>query len=221
MRIVQALVFVLCGSQALVPHPAQAAPATNPPALDAPSTSPTADQPTPDFAPRTSFAIRMQLPFAGLAYGGFTVTNGSVTARFVDLVETEIGANKTLTPCESGSSWFARAGISPSVLTAKAQGTHWNLRIPVLVSFVDYSGIGGGCDDNPGHVYYGYQVSTGLDATYWGSGHFGFNMRLLGGVGGGYEKEDGSHAGRQPEWTSVSVSSSFPEILLSIGVALK
>jgi hypothetical protein len=227
MRAFQALVLVvLCGSPALAPHPAQAAPTTNDPALDAPSTSQTVDQPTPDFAPRTAFAVRMQLPFAGLAYGGLTVTNGSVAARFADLVETEIGANKTVNLCESGSSWFARAGISPSVLNAKAQGTHWNLRIPVLVSFFDYSGIGGGCDDNPGHDYYGYQVSTGLDATYWGRGHFGFNMRLLGGAGGGYEKEIGPHAGKRAEWSSVSIGSGIsgnviPEILFSVGLALK
>jgi hypothetical protein len=221
MRTVQALVLVLCGSPALVPHPAQAAPATSDPDLEAPSTSQTGDQPTPDFAPRTAYALRLQLPFAGLAYGGLTVTNISVAARFADFVETEVGVNKTLTPCESGSSWFVRSGISPSLLTAKAQGTHWNLRIPLLVSFVGYSGVGGGCDDNPGHDYYGYQLSTGLDATYWGKGHLGFNMRLLGGVGGGYEKEMDYDAGRRPEWTSVSIDSAFPEILLSVGLAMK
>ena len=145
--------------------------------------------------------------------------SGSVAARFAGLVETEVGANATVTPCESGSSWFARAGIAPSVLTAKAQGTHWNLRIPLLFSFVDYSGTGGGCDDNAGKDYLGYQVSTGLDATYWGQGHVGFNMRLLGGTGGGYKKSTGPHADAQSGW--VSSRHVIPEILFSLGIALK
>jgi len=215
MRIVQALAFVLCGSHALAAHPAQASPATE----DAVLTLGSEIRSKPTFAPRTAFTVRVQPPFLGLAPGGFTLLSTSVAVRFAGLVEAELGANSTATPCESGSSWFARAGISPSVLSAKAQGTHWNLRIPLLVSFVDYSGRAGGCDDNSNHDYRGYQVSTGLDATYWGEGSVGFNLRLLGGTGGGYRKETGPTTRERTEW--ISKDHLIPEITLSIGVALK
>jgi hypothetical protein len=217
MRVIPALVLVLCGSHALGANPAFADSGAEDTALSL--TARTEKHPTPTFNPRTSFTVRLQPPFLGLAPGGFTLMAVSFAARFAGLVETEIGANSTATPCESGSSWFARAGISPSVLTAKADGTHWNLRIPLLVSYVDYNGRAGGCDDDSSHDYSGYQVSTGLDATYWGSGSVGFNLRLLGGTGGGYKKENGRYAEAGSRW--VSSDSLIPEISLSIGIALK
>jgi hypothetical protein len=219
MRILQALVLVLCGSHALGATPAFASPDAEDAALTTSLNAGTEDQPTPDYAPRTAFTVRLQPPFLGLAPGGFTLMAVSFAARFAGLVETELGANSTATPCDSGSSWFARAGISPSVLTAKADGTHWNLRIPLLVSYVDYSGRDSGCDDIFSHDYSGYQVSTGLDATYWGSGSVGFNLRLLGGTGGGYRKTTGPYTPTRTEW--ISTDSLIPEITLSIGIALK
>jgi hypothetical protein len=171
------------------------------------------------YDPRTVVALRIQPPLLGISPGGLTLINLSLAARFAGLLETELGANSTLTACDSGGSWYTRLGVAPSVLTARANGSHWNLRIPVLASYVNYSGTGGGCDDNPGHDYRGYLLSTGLDATHWGQSRVGFNMRLLVGAGSGYQKDTGPHAYSDAGWTKAR--DNVPEITFTLGIVFR
>jgi hypothetical protein len=125
------------------------------------------------------------------------------------------GLLATVNPCESGAAPLARAGVSPSLVRANAADTHWNLRVPILLGYFDYSGTGGGCDDNPGTEAYGYLFSTGLEAIHWSVAHrVGFNMRLLVGTGGGKARDTGPHASSSA-WSKADMF----ELAFSVGLS--
>jgi len=156
----------------------------------------------PDFDPATVFAVRIQPPGAGITETlrgnwnvlGITVIGGSVGVRFARLVEGEVGGILIQGLCEGGTSLAARAGLSPSLLRARAEGTHWNLRLPLWMGYLTYSGHPDSCDETPSHDLRAMLFSTGLDATHWSSSAAGFNLRLLLSTGPSWMKETGSYA---------------------------
>jgi len=131
----------------------------------------------PDFDPATVYAIRFRPPGAGIVETvrsnfnllGFNVLGGAVGAQFARLAEGEVGGILIQGLCEGGESLIARAGVSPSLLRARAEGTHWNLRLPLLIGYLNYSGHAGGCDEEPHHNVRAMLFSTGLDGTQWSS----------------------------------------------------
>lgn len=154
-----------------------------------------ATETAPDLDPSRSYAVRFQVPFAGILAShddqieGLEVLGISVGARLAHLYEVEAVGSHTSWICGSGSVVQARAGVSPSLIKARADGTHWNLRAPVLLGFLGKSGEMG-CDNSVGNDLMGMLLSTGLDATRWSSsGPFGFTMRALFGMGPGWSKE--------------------------------
>ena len=156
----------------------------------------------PDFDPATVYALRFQPPGAGIVETvrsnfnllGFNVLGGAVGVRFARLVEGEVGGILIQGLCEGGESLIVRAGVSPSLLRARAEGTHWNLRLPLLIGYLNYSGHLTGCDEDPSHDVRAMLFSTGLDATHWSSSAAGFNLRLLLSTGPSWMKETGSYA---------------------------
>jgi len=192
-----------------------------------------ADATAPDFDPATSLTIHLQLPFLGYSshtaapsglvsspYGGFGIVHwgGSIGARFFRLFEAEVGV--TSYDCHSGPTVVAGAGLSPSLLRAKPEGTHWNLRLPVLFNYRADTKVGDGgvCgDDHPTVQMRGYMFSTGLDATYWSQSALGFNMRLLGSVGGGDGEESGTF-GHSIAWVDIG---RITEVSFTIGLAFR
>lgn len=180
----------------------------------------------PDFDPSRSYTVRFQIPFVGvMASGGgsnnwniegLEVVAGSVGARFAHLYEVEVAGSKTSWICGSGSAVQARAGVSPSLIKARAEGTHWNLRVPILLGFLEKSGEHDGCDGSAGNDLLGMLLSTGLDATRWSSSRsVGFNMRLLVGMGPGWSKEV-NYGAKDGKWERAST---ILEASLMIGMA--
>jgi hypothetical protein len=148
-----------------------------------------------DFDPGMATTVHLQLPASRLLLwiptdGGFSVLGLSVSQRFVRLVEVEAGFEETVNPCIHGLQWLTRAGVAPSLLRARPEGTHWNLRLPVLFGYHDLSATGGGCDMNPDQHIRALMVTTGLDATYWSRARWGFDVRLLLGIGKGWVREE-------------------------------
>ena len=185
-----------------------------------------AAQTKPDFDPGTAYVVRLQLPLMGIMgtgggshdwnFAGIALFGGSIGARFARLVEVEVGATETLSICDTGGSLFARAGLSPSLLRARVEGTHWNLRLPLLLGFLTQAGSSTHtCDTTPSHDLRGMLFSTGLDATHWSPSAFGFNMRLLFSIGPGWSKETGVY-GRGSEWYATD---KIIEVGLTIGLA--
>jgi hypothetical protein len=180
----------------------------------------------PDFDPSRSYAIRFQIPYAGLmAAGGGSnnwniegveVVAGSVGARFAHLYEVEVAGSRFWWICGSGAAVQARAGVSPSLIKARAEGTHWNLRVPILLGFLDKSGGNHGCDGLGNNDLRGMLLSTGLDATHWSSsGLVGFNIRLLFGMGPGWSKEV-NYGAKDGKWERAGA---ILETSLMIGMA--
>jgi len=179
----------------------------------------------PDFDPATVYAVRLQPPGAGVMETlrgnwnllGITLVGGSVEARFARLVEAEVGVVLTQEVCEGGTSLVARAGFSPSLLRARAEGTHWNLRLPLLIGYLNYSGHPESCDETPSHDLRAMLFSKGLDATHWSSSAAGFNLRLLFNMGPAWVKDSGPYAGgatwSDREWVM--------ELGLTIGLVLR
>jgi hypothetical protein len=137
------------------------------------------DEPNP-LAHRTVGTARMALPLVGGDDGrGFTIFGASLAQRFLNLVEIEAGVSAQTLIVENGQTLVVRAGLSPSVLTPRPSGTHWNLRIPLLAGFSYYTGQ----EEDEGRVtalvWKVYHFDTGLDATYWGNSGVGFNIRIL------------------------------------------
>jgi hypothetical protein len=179
----------------------------------------------PDFDPATVYAVRFQPPGAGITetlrgnwnFLGITLLGGSVGVRFARLVEAEVGATLTQGLCEGGTSLVARAGVSPSLLRARAEGTHWNLRLPLLIGYLSYSGHPASCDETPSTDLRAMLFSTGLDATHWSSSAGGLNLRLLFNMGPAWVKDSGPYAGgatwSDHEWVM--------ELGLTIGLVLR
>lgn len=179
----------------------------------------------PDFDPATVYAVRIQPPGAGIVetvrsnfnFLGFNLLGGSVGVRFARLVEGEVGGMLTQGLCEGATSLIARAGVSPSLLRARAESTHWNLRLPLLIGYLNYSGHVTGCDEDPSHDLRAMLFSTGLDATHWSSSAAGFNLRLLFNMGPSWVKETGAYAASATwsdrEW--------LMELGLTIGLVLR
>ena len=180
----------------------------------------------PDFDPATVYAVRFQPPGAGfvgtfranLNLLGFNLLGGAVGVRFARLVEGEVAGILMQGLCEGGTSLIARAGVSPSLLRARAEGTHWNLRLPLLIGYLNYSGHVGGCDEEPGHDLRAMLFSTGLDATHWSSSAAGFNLRLLFSMGPSWMKEAGLHASSSATWSD---RERVMELGLTIGLVLR
>jgi hypothetical protein len=150
----------------------------------------------PDFDPATVYAVRFQPPGAG------------VVARFRSNLNL-LGFNLSL---------IARAGVSPSLLRARADGTHWNLRLPLLIGYLNYSGHAASCDEEPSHDVRAMLFSTGLDATHWSSSAAGFNLRLLFSMGPSWMKDSGSYAAAGATWSD---RESVMELGLTIGLVLR
>jgi len=140
------------------------------------------DEPNP-LAHRTVLTARLPIPLLGDSdKRSITLTGIFLGQRFLNLVEVEAGMSAQMQLiCEDGFMATVRAGLSPSVLTPRPSGTHWNLRIPLLAAFSYYNGEAGKCDEYRTYTreFYIYHFDTGLDATYWGKSGIGFNMRFL------------------------------------------
>jgi hypothetical protein len=170
-------------------------------------------------------AIRVQPPISGeIATSrtggsqGFEALGAAVGLRALSLVEAEMAGVVTATICESGSALIARAGVVPSVLQPDVNGTRWDLRVPVLASYIRYSGSSS-CSDTystqPSKILRGYLFSTGFEATHWGaSGRVGFDMRALVGFGVGSAR-DSSAIGQDKGWGDAGRVS---ELNLSLGI---
>jgi hypothetical protein len=148
-----------------------------------------------DFDPSTATTVHVQLPASGLllrmpADGGMSLLGLSVSQRFVRLVEVEAGVEETWNPCVRGWQWIVRAGVAPSLMRARPEGTHWNLRLPVLIGFHDLSASGDGCDSYDARHLRALMVTSGLDATYWTRSRWGFDVRLLLGIGKGWVRDE-------------------------------
>jgi hypothetical protein len=179
----------------------------------------------PDFDPATVYAIRFQPPGAGVMETlrgnwnllGITLVGGSVGVRFARLVEAEVGATLLQGLCEGGTSLVARAGVSPSLLRARAEGTHWNLRLPLLIGYLNYSGHPASCDETPSTDLHAMLFFTGLDATHWSASAGGLNLRLLFSMGPAWVKDSGPYASgatwSDREWVM--------ELGLTIGLVLR
>ena len=148
---------------------------------------------------------------------GFNLLGGAVAVRFARLVEGEVGGILTQGLCEGATSLIARAGVSPSLLRARAEGTHWNLRLPLLIGYLNYSGHAGSCDEEPSHDVHAMLFSTGLDATHWSSSAAGFNLRLLFSMGPAWMKETGAYAA-SATWSD---RERVMELGLTIGLVLR
>ena len=138
------------------------------------------EEPNP-LAHRTVLTARVALPLLGGDDGRFTMIGVSLGQRFLNLIEIEAGVSEQWLIFESGPTFSVRAGLSPSVLTPRPSGTHWNLRIPLLAGFSYYNGYEPDDAGGPGHssVWEVYHFDTGLDATCWGKSGVGFNIRIL------------------------------------------
>jgi len=170
-------------------------------------------------------ALRIQPPISGMlatsrtgGSQGFEVLGAGVGLRAFSWVEAEMAGAVMATICESGSVLIARAGVSPSVLRPDVDGTHWDLRVPVLASYIRYSGSSG-CSDTysspPSKDLRGYLFSTGFEATHWSSsGRVGFDMRVLVGFGAGSAR-DSSAIGQDKGWGDAGRVS---ELNLSLGI---
>jgi len=179
----------------------------------------------PDFDPATVYAIRFQPPGAGVVetvrsnfnFLGLNLLGGAVGVRFARLLEGEVGGILTQGLCEGATSLIARAGVSPSLLKSRAEGTHWNLRLPLLIGYLNYSGHVTGCDEDPSHDVRAMLFSTGLDATHWSSSAAGFNLRLLFSMGPSWMKETGAYAA-SATWSD---RERIMELGLTIGLVLR
>jgi hypothetical protein len=142
----------------------------------------------PSFDPGRVVTVRLQLPATGFIRwrqdGGFTLSGVSASTRFARLIEAEAGATLIVNPCADGMQFTLRAGLSPSVVTARARGTHWNVRLPLLASAHMVSVSGDGCDGHTESSGKPLTLAFGIDATHWSAaGNTGLNLRLLAGVG--------------------------------------
>ena len=177
-----------------------------------------ADNTATGFDPRTVFTIHVELPLTAWTvwkYNSFvSLVNASFAARFAGIAEIEAGGGPGRSISEHGNFGTVRAGLSPSVLRARPEGTHWNLRVPMLVGLRSFSGSSfDGCHQCGEVRLRTVTASTGLDATHWGMGHIGFNIRLLGGVGLPYLTWPDEH-----QWSGPVRA---VELSLSIGVSVK
>ena len=176
-----------------------------------------------DLDPSKALTIRFQLPASGLIlwksnHGGLTVLGGSLGVRFAGIIEAEIGGNRRISICTSGTGLTARAGIAPSLLTAHPEGTHWNLRVPLLFSYI-HGNDTGGCEYTPSTELHALTGSTGLDATHWSQDRLsGFNIRLLVGMGKGWEQETDSYGTTTTNWAKVG---QVVEASLTIGISFR
>jgi hypothetical protein len=171
-----------------------------------------------DFDSSKATTVRVQVPLAGLILwtpndGGLSVFGLSASKRFAGIAEVEAGFSWTVNPCISGVQATFRAGISPSILRARPAGTHWNLRLPMLLGYHYLTVSGGGCDQNPDQKVHVAMVTTGLDATHWSVSGWGFNLRLLVGMGRGWSQQ----AGR----LGVSESGTAVELGLTVGMSFQ
>jgi hypothetical protein len=174
--------------------------------------------------PTKSLTIRFQLPASGLIVwnsidgGGFTFFGGSLGVRFAGIIEAEIGGNTRGTFCNSGTGVTARAGIAPSLLTAPPEGTHWNLRVPVLFSYI-HGDDKGSCEDAMNNELHALTGSTGLDATHWSpDSSSGFNIRLLVGIGTGWDHETDPNVTTKWNWAPAG---RVVDASLTIGVSFR
>jgi hypothetical protein len=111
----------------------------------------------------------------------------SVSERFGGLYEAELGAAYALEICGKGWHESVRAGLAPEVLRTHPAGARWSLRVPALASYGHTSLQGQNCDRLEDKTLHTLTFDTGLDVTYWTSGRWGFNTRLLAGVGHAWE----------------------------------
>ena len=160
------------------------------------------EEPNP-LAHRTVLTARASLPLVGGYDGrGVTILGASLGQRFLNLVEIEAGVSAQTLIVENGHTLVVRAGLSPSVLTPRPSGTHWNLRIPLLAGFSYYNGFHS-YSESPGRssVWKVYHFDTGLDATYWGNSGVGFNIRLL--VNLGTARPQQAYGGTSPPYSGL------------------
>jgi hypothetical protein len=167
-----------------------------------------------DFDPALTITLRVALPLSSWflwapADGGVSLFGLSVAGRFARLAEVEAGYGQTVNPCVRGDHFTVRAGVAPSLLRARPEGTHWNLRLPALLGYHAIPAKGGGCDQNPDKDIQMLMASTGLDATYWTRTRLGIDLRLLLGIGEGWSEVEGhGRSGRALE-ASLTVGFSF------------
>ena len=139
--------------------------------------------------------LRVQVPASQLAlwkptqyYSGWVPVGGvSVSERFGRLFEAELGATYALNVCSSGWNESVRGGVNPEVLRTRPEGAHWSLRVPALASYGHTLLQGSSCDGLVDKALHTLTFDTGFDVTYWTKGRWGFNMRLLAGVGHAWE----------------------------------
>lgn len=124
----------------------------------------------------STWTLRLGLPLTGLlvdrtieesrVYAGGL----SVSGRFLELAEAEIGILGWADPCVSGPALAARGGVSPSAVRTAT----WDFRIPLLATYSFGLMSGGGCDINPDEHFHLVGAALGLDLSYRR-----FNIRLL------------------------------------------
>lgn len=164
--------------------------------------------------------VHVQLPFAGALLwrktdGAWPLFAASLSERIRDLFEAEIGGTFFLNPCVSGWLGHVRAGVSLSVVgDERAQG--WNIRLPLLAGYRGGVLSGDGCDGFSRHTLHLLTANAGLEAAYWTSGRWAFDVRVLGGVGGGLNQAQSRV--RQPEDVDFNRVSTW-DVGLSLGVA--
>lgn len=194
-------------------------------ALVVPVSADAATDTAPDFDPPSVSTVHIELPLTAVtnmqSAVAVSIVNISLAHRFAGLVEVEAGGGMLTALCHSGPAFTGRTGLSPSLLTARPEGSHWNLRIPLLVSYTYYSGSGGGngggCEYPISQKFHAVTASTGIEATHWSVANTAFNMRLLGGVGRGWSIETSSNG----VWDSWRASESAVNLSLSIGLAFR
>jgi hypothetical protein len=142
--------------------------------------------------------IRIQFPASQLILwkpasdASVSLSGLSLSERFRGLFELEAGADYVANPCARGWQWSTRAGLGPQVLRPRPGGTRWDLRVPALASYHHTALSGDGCDGHVDKTVNVLTLDSGFDVTYWTDGRWGFNTRLLGGVGPSWEGRTGS-----------------------------
>jgi hypothetical protein len=136
--------------------------------------------------PRTVFTIRVQPPALGFANeqgeAHVLVTDLSASVRFLQVLEVGAGFNVSESVCSSGTSTRLQVGVVPGRSDPLAPGAHWRVRMPWLAGYHYYSGVFGwsDCGEGDGKASaHDLSGATGVDATRWGHGEVGFNLRFL------------------------------------------